>query len=289
MSRTTPPAALSDAEISRLKRIGQRRGRRNPAKVPARLARTSAFAPKRRGLITDANYDRLYVVPGHSIVRVAGRELGSQHRDDLYAVFRLDHKTVVLPDPNSPVGHSRYLRVETTWRELLRSMGLTPHANNVTALHYTFEDIKKVVVTVYEGQDHNKLLEQHKQGKLPRAPGRMGNMLHDVEWEGLQLDSRVTLHYGEWSANMVFSAKLVSLNADVHFALASDYAKSFCPTSTACAITPGSTRNALPSSPAAIFGAPTKAPPPVATSAANHARPSTTWCAPAASKPGAWR
>ncbi|WP_072387046.1 hypothetical protein [Hyphomicrobium sp. CS1BSMeth3] len=228
MSRTTPPTELSDAEISRLKRIGQRRGRRNPAKVPARLARTSAFAPKRRGLITDTNYDRLYVVPGHSIVRVAGRELGSQHRDALYAVFRLEHETVVLPDPNSAVHRSRYLRVTTTWRELLTSMGLTPHVNNVTALHYTFEDIKKVVVTVYEG-DHMKLLEQHKQGKLPRSPGRMGNMLHDVEWEGLQLDSRVVLHYGEWSANMVFSAKLVSLNADVHFALASDYAKSYWP------------------------------------------------------------
>lgn len=228
MNVNAPTPELSDAERKRLERVGKRRSRNRPAKVPARLVRTSAFAPKRRGLITDSNFERLYVVRGHSVVRVSGRELGSQHRDALYAVFRLGHQSEVIADPESPVGFSRYLKVTTTWRELLKCMGLTQHANNVAALHFTFEDIKKVVITIYEG-DEGKLLEQYRSGKLPKSRGKMGNMLHDVEWTGLALDDTVVVYYGEWSANMVMSAKLVSLNADVQFALSSDYAKSFWP------------------------------------------------------------
>jgi hypothetical protein len=219
---------LSEVERKRLERVGNRRGRNRPAKVPARLVRTSAFAPKRRGLITDSSFERLYVVRGHSVVRVSGRELGSQHRDALYAVFRLPHQQEVLADNSAAVGYSRYLKVVTTWRELLKSMGLSQHVNNVTALHFTFEDIKKVVVTVYEG-DESRLLEQYRGGKLPRSKGKMGNMLHDVEWSGLGLDDEVKVYYGEWSANMILSAKLVSLNADVQFALGSDYAKAIWP------------------------------------------------------------
>lgn len=219
---------ISDIEKKRLERVANRRGRNRPAKVPARLVRTSAFAPKRRGLITDSSFERLYVVRGHSMVRVSGRELGSQHRDALYAVFRLPHQNRVRKDENSPVGFTRDLRVVTTWRELLKCMGLTQHANNVAALHFTFEDIKKVVVSVYEG-DEEKLLRDFREGKLPRSKGRMGNMLDGVEWDGLGLDDEVRVDYGEWSANMIVSAKLVSLNADVQFALKSDYAKSIWP------------------------------------------------------------
>ncbi|MGE3779865.1 MAG: hypothetical protein AB7F89_21940 [Pirellulaceae bacterium] len=57
----------------------------------------------------------------------------------------------------------------------------------------------------------------------------MGNLLHDIEWTGLGLDDRVRISYGDWTASMVVSAKLVSLNADVQFELTSDYAKSFWP------------------------------------------------------------
>lgn len=219
---------VSEIEKKRLDRVGSRRGRNRPAKVPARLVRTSAFAPKRRGLITDSSFERLYVVRGHSVVRVSGRELGSQHRDALYAVFRLPHQQEALKDPDSKVGFTRFLKVVTTWRELLKCMGLTQHVNNVAALHFTFEDIKKVVVTVYEGNEE-QLLTQYRSGKLPRTKGTMGNMLHDVEWDGLGLDDSVRVYYGEWSANMILSAKLVSLNADVQFALKSDYAKAMWP------------------------------------------------------------
>ena len=84
--------ALSPAERKRLEKFKNRRGRKNPARIPARLARTSAFAPKRTRLITDSNFERLYVVPGHSVIKVSGRELGTQHRDTIYAVFRLPKK-----------------------------------------------------------------------------------------------------------------------------------------------------------------------------------------------------
>ena len=113
---------LSDADARRLQRVSSRRGRASPAKVPARLVRTSAFAPKRRGLITDAKFRRLYVVPGHSIIQVAGRELGSQHRDALYAVFRLAHSSILIEDPKSPIGKSRVMVVNTTWRELVTTL-----------------------------------------------------------------------------------------------------------------------------------------------------------------------
>ena len=227
METTLLEGQLTDADKKRLERVGKRRGRKRPSKVPARLVRTSAFAPKRRGLITDSAFERLYVVPGHSMVRVSGRELGSQHRDALYAVFRLHHERVTLKG-EGPLGFTSILVVDTTWRELLMAMGLTQHVNNIAALHFAFEDIKKVVVTVYEG-DQGRLLENYREGKLPKDHGKMGNLLHDIEWSGLGLDDRVRISYGDWTATMIVSAKLVSLNADVQFSLKSDYAKSFWP------------------------------------------------------------
>jgi hypothetical protein len=112
---------------------------------------------------------------------VSGRELGSQHLDALYAVFRLPHESMVIKDEKSPVGILRVMVVSTTWRDLLRTMGLTEHVNNITAVHFAFKDIKKVVVTVYEGKQE-KLMLDFKEGKLPRVGGKMGNLLHDVEW-----------------------------------------------------------------------------------------------------------
>src|SRR4051794_9124077 len=68
---------LSEAEIRRLERLertrANKRGRKNPAAVPARLARTSAFAPKRRNLITDSKFRRAYIVPGHSYIESFAR------------------------------------------------------------------------------------------------------------------------------------------------------------------------------------------------------------------------
>ena len=226
MSTNNSPV-LTPAEARRLKRISDRRGRKKPAKVPARLTRTAAFAPKRHGLNTDSDFKRLYVVPGHSVIQVAGRELGSQHRDALYAVFRLQRRETFIVDPESTWRRRGFI-AKSTWRELVRLMGLTEHVNNVATLVCVLEEIKKVVVTAYEG-DPELLLEQYNAGHLPRGKGRMGNILHDIAWEGVGLDDHLTVTFGDWTVEAMLKARLVSLNADVQFSLKSDYAKSFWP------------------------------------------------------------
>lgn len=232
---------LSEAERKRLARhkdrLKNRRGRRNPAKIPARLARTSAFAPKRKALITDSDFERLYVVPGHSVIRVSGRELGTQHRDAIYAIFRLPRKRVeVRREEIASRMHAipwvSVFETRTNWRKLLQAMGRTEHANNLMTLLQTLEEIKKVVFTIFEG-DQARIIKAYEEQSLDRLAGTgaggMGSLLDNVTWEGLELDSEVLIRYGDWSANMIQLAKLVSLNADVQFALRSDHAKTFWP------------------------------------------------------------
>lgn len=233
---------LTEAERLRLAKFQEkhknRRGRRNPSKIPARLARTSAFAPKRKQLITDSDFERIYVVPGHSVIRVSGRELGTQHRDAIYAVFRLPRKVErvrreEITSRHHAIPYVSIYETRTSWRKLLQAIGRTEHANNLMTLLQTFEEIKKVVFTVFEG-NQEEILKAHKEGKLDRLPefaarGGMGSLFDSVTWEGLELDSEVLIRYGDWSANMIQTAKLVSLNADVQFALRSDHAKTFWP------------------------------------------------------------
>lgn len=227
---------LSERERQRLERFKNKRGRKRPSKIPARLARTSAFAPKRARLITDSNFERLYVVPGHSVIKVSGRELGTQHRDAIYALFRLPNKIQrlrpALPGRSGqPIGY--VYETHTTWRELLQAMGRTTHTNNVMTLTGVFEDIKKVAFTIFEG-NQAQIVDAYRRNDsalLSKATegGGITSLLDTIEWEGLTLDSRVVITYGDWSAAMISRAKLVSLNADVQFRLNSDYAKTFWP------------------------------------------------------------
>lgn len=219
---------LSPADAKRIERLRNRKGRRKPAKVPARLTRTSAFAPKRRGLITDAGFKRLYVVPGHSVIQVMGRELGSQHRDALYALFRLPHSTVVIDDPESVLKHSSLHVCETTWRELIIALGLTEHVNNVANLVLTFEELMQVTMTVYEGPQE-RILPELEAGRRPDTPLQGKHLIHEFTASGTRLDSAVRVVYGKWVTDNMARLRLVSLNADVQFALKSDYAKSFWP------------------------------------------------------------
>lgn len=225
---------LSDAEEKRLAKFKNKRGRRQPSKIPARLARTSAFAPKRTMLNTDSRFERLYVVPGHSVIRVSGRELGTQHRDTIYAVFRLsrDRKTIRRDVSDGAFPWTNMYETRTSWRKLLKAMGRTEHTNNLMTLMEVFEDIKKVVFTIYEG-DQTEILKAYKAGDVTslKANGRggMGSLIDSIEWKGLELDSEVLIRYGDWSATMIERAKLVSLNADVQFKLKSDHAKTFWP------------------------------------------------------------
>ncbi|WP_193227870.1 hypothetical protein [Aureimonas psammosilenae] len=230
---------MTEVERKRLERFKKRfenqRGRRQPAKIPARLARTSAFAPKRTSLNTDSKFERLYVVPGHSIIRVSGRELGTQHRDAIYAVFRLPHTVERRPRPAGARGGLPFEKVyttRTTWRGLLQAMQRTQHVNNLGTLIETFKDIQKVVFTIFEG-DHSEVLKALESGNLgalgANGRGGMGSLIESVEWDGLLLDSELVIRYGDWSALMIEAAKLVSLNADVQFRLKSDHAKTFWP------------------------------------------------------------
>ena len=201
---------LSAAEICRLERLertrANKRGRKNPAAVPARLARTSAFAPKRRNLITDSKFRRTYIVPDHSYIEVAGRELGSQHRDALYAVFRLKPRRLQVPNPEFnarlPIyhpGNGRTLAIYetlTTWRELVKALGLSEHPNNLLTLLTVFEELQTVVIRVQDG-DPAKIQEANRRGMLGGS-GVQGNIIDGISWDGVNLDSRVTVRYGEW-------------------------------------------------------------------------------------------
>src|SRR3954469_5446085 len=218
---------LSDAEIRRLERLertrANKRGRKNPAAVPARLARTSAFAPKRRNLITDSKFRRTYIVPGHSYIEVAGRELGSQHRDALYAVFRLKPRRVQLPNPDFNArlpeyhpGNGRTLAIyetQTTWRELVRTLGLSEHPNNLLTLLTLFEELQTVVIRVQEGNP-DIIEAATRRGQLA-GPGMQGNIIETISWAGGAPDSRVPDRYGGWVRWMIEKTRLVSRNAEV--------------------------------------------------------------------------
>lgn len=243
---------LSEAERARLQRFERtrqnRRGRSKPAVVPADLARTSAFSPRRRGLVEDRNFQRVYAVPPFSVVEVTGRELGSQHRDALYALFRVRANRLEIPNPQydrslKPDGRraarptpdarraARPTKViyetECSWRVLLRTMGRTEHVNNLGTMLKTFEEIREVTFRVYQGT-HQEYLDATQAGRLPAA-GFSDNLLSLIEWDGINLDSSVTIRYGEWVRRMFEIKHLVSLNAEVYFRLKSDYAKSFWP------------------------------------------------------------
>src|SRR3954449_11246238 len=224
---------LSEVEIRRLERLertrANKRGRKNPAAVPARLARTSAFAPKRRHLITDSKFRRAYIVPGHSYVEVSGRELGSQHRDALYAVFRMKPRRIQIPNPAVLAVRPKrerderfliFYETQTTWRELVRTLGLSEHPNNLLTLLTLFEELQSVVIRIQEG-DPSRIQEANRLVLLG-GPGIQGNIIDSISWDGVNLDSRVSFRYGEWVRDMIEKTRLVSLNAEVQFALTSD-------------------------------------------------------------------
>jgi len=230
---------LTAQETARLERSQKnRRGRKKPAKVPSQLSRTSAFAPKRQGLITDSNFSRTYVVggAGGSVVRVEGRELGSQHRDALYVLFRLPCIRMESANPNydsfkgwkpdNPRVFVQY-RVDTTWRAILTASEKTIHTNNLLTLLNTFMDIQKVVVAVQKGSLKN-VVAAEKKGQLGGA-GFSDNIIHQIEWTGVELDSDVTIIYGAWVRDQLEQSRLVSVNAEVQFELKNDHAKSFWP------------------------------------------------------------
>lgn len=232
---------LTPEEQQRLERrertLKNRRGRRNPATMPDRLARTSAFVPRKINLVTDSNFTRVYEVPGYSVVEVRGRELGSQHRDAIYALFRLKRDKVSVPNPDYRPGTfiaptRTYYETRTSWRELIRVMGRTEHVNNLLSLVHVFQEIQQVSVLIHEGRslvELDKIKKTRAGGALPDGRGSAAPLITEVTWEGAQLDSSVVVRYGPSVLHMIEKAHLVSINADVQFRLKGDHAKSFWP------------------------------------------------------------
>jgi hypothetical protein len=115
----------------------------------------------------------------------------------------------------------------TTWRELVRTLGLSEHPNNLLTLLAIYEELQTVVIRVQEGSPE-AIQNASRRGQLA-GPGIQGNIIETISWDGVNLDSQVTVRYGEWVREMIEKTHLVSLNAEVQFALSSDHAKSFWP------------------------------------------------------------
>ena len=248
MANNGPTRPLTPEEKRRLERAERtrqnRRGRVNPATMPDRLARTSAFAPRRFGLISDSNFTRVYEVFGYSVVEVKGRELGSQHRDALVAVFRLPRTKINAPNPDYRPGRfilpfNTYYQATTTWRELLAKMGRTMHVNNLMTLMAVFQEIQQVNLLVHQGRSLSEIekAREKEQGRRAAmamlanrdAAGGSSPIIKEIAWEGLKLDSSVTIQFGTAVLDAIEKSALVSINADVQFKLKSDFAKTFWP------------------------------------------------------------
>ena len=238
MTTNRPLTPEEQQRLARRERtLKNRRGRRNPAVMPDRLARTSAFVPRKVNLSTDSNFTRVYEVPGYSVVEVRGRELGSQHRDAIYALFRLKRDKVSMPNPDYRPGTfispmRTYYETRTSWRELIRVMGRTEHVNNLLSLVHVFQEIQQVSVLIHEGRslaELDKIKKGRSIGALPDSRGSAAPLITEVNWEGAQLDSSVVVRYGPSVLEMIEKAHLVSINADVQFRLKGDHAKTFWP------------------------------------------------------------
>jgi hypothetical protein len=223
------PQHLSDVERRRLARLERTvknaRGRRSPAVMPSRLARTSAFAARVHGLNTDSNFRRIYIVPPHSVVEVAGRELGTRHRDALVALFRLRARRV---EARTDRGERIVVcRTETTWRELLVASGLTVHVTNLLTALRVLQELQRVSIRVFRGS-HEEFVRAEARGLLAGA-GWSDALIGRIEWDGAQLDSAVKVEYGEWVRRTLEERHLVAVDADVYFRLSSDYARCWWP------------------------------------------------------------
>lgn len=205
--------------------------------MPDRLARTAAFVPRKVNLNTDSNFTRIYEVPGYSVVEVRGRELGSQHRDAIYALFRLKREKITVDNPAYQRGTFipptlTFYQTRTTWRELIQVMGRTEHVNNLLSLKDTFQEIQQVSVLIYEGrslEQVEKIKRSRSIGQLPDTRGSAAPLITQLNWDGANLDSAVIVQFGASVLQMIEKAHLVSINADVQFRLKGDYAKSFWP------------------------------------------------------------
>lgn len=227
---------LNQEALRKYRSLKNRRGRTRPARVPSKLTRTSAFVPRRQGLITDRKFSRTYEVPGGSVCTVTGGELGTQHRDVVVAIFRhpAERGTMTNPQYNPKSKHYLDLQkevpvyfVKTTWRGMIESMENKPHQNNLRTLLDLFHDLQAVSICMEEGS-LDEVLAARERGELA-GRGVSSSVIYKVEWSGKDLDDTLTVIYGDYVRHAIDSHYLVSLNAEVQFKLKNDHAKTFWP------------------------------------------------------------
>ncbi len=100
--------------------------------------------------------------------------------------------------------------------------------NNVANLVIAFEEIMKVIMTVFEGEQET-VLASLRNGRMPASPFAGRHLIHEFEAEGSRLNDRVSVTYGKWATDTMARLRLVSPNAEVQFGLTSEYARSFRP------------------------------------------------------------
>jgi hypothetical protein len=218
---------VEDGRTAQKKRLPQawiRNMRTRSSQVPTDLARTSAFAPYRN--LSKSTVKRAFVVD-NSVVEVEGQELGVQHRDALYALFRLDKQSVrvkaEVDSPNLPLMPDIVV-TRTTWRMLLHAMNMHEHKTNLKTVLKTFEQLRATNIRVFEGGlDEYRRAEAA--GDLAAGVGRSQSILRDITWEGNKLDNVVVIEYGHVLRNL----KALTQIRPVYFELKTDYAKSILP------------------------------------------------------------
>tara|TARA_Y100000590_G_scaffold469820_1_gene659937 strand:- start:2676 stop:3833 length:1158 start_codon:yes stop_codon:yes gene_type:complete len=210
--------------------------KKETAQVPAKLARTSLFTTKTKNFITDSDYSKMFKVNNYSIAHVSGRELGVQHRLLSMSLFKLKHTSFEVDnpfyDPEDPLSkptEKRY-RVITSWREILTSMGLTIHKNNVATILKHLQDMKKVVITVLDGSPES-VLDDFEKGIIPK--GHMSNVIHEIKWESTQkktnYDDKVVIEFGEYTNAALENKDLANIDMSVLLSLKKSYAISIWP------------------------------------------------------------
>jgi len=156
----------------------------------------------------------------------------------LYALFKLRAKRTEEPNPlynpnisqvglKAPKPTLVYYHTITTWREILKASGRSAHVNNLGTVLRTFEEMRKVNFRVYTGT-FDQYQAASTRGRLA-GPGFSDNLLNEIEWSGVELDSPVRVRYGAWVKEMFEAKTLVSVDSEVYFKLKSDYAKSLWP------------------------------------------------------------
>ena len=109
----------------------------------------------------------------------------------------------------------------------MQATGRHCHVNNLATLLRVLEEMRAVTFRVFDG-NFDAYEAAAKRGRLSGA-GFSDNLLGLIQWDGVDLDSNITVRYGEWVRRTFETKTLVSLNGDAYFKLRSDYAKSFWP------------------------------------------------------------